>query len=145
MDIVHKFPNDIVDYIYSLIKYEQPKELVNNIKNIHIFKIIYHDVHERLYQDEGSDEVQNWMINNLEIFIELYNNTSVCENYLYRIYGTNTRKIERQKEILKKSSNISKNINFIIGLLTVEERKHLILKSKLFKWLTDEEKNLLFN
>jgi hypothetical protein len=141
MNIIEKLPIELKDHIYSLIRYEKPEILLDDIKNVYLFKTIYRNAHQMAYHDEGNEEVINWMINNLELYIELYCDTDMCDQYLSRVYGNH----EKYKHILKTSNNFQRNINLIISILTIDERIHMMFKLNLIQWLSDEDKKIMYD
>lgn len=140
MNIIEKLPIELKDHIYSLIRYEKPQILLDDIKNVYLFKNIYTNAHQMAYHDEGNEEVIHWMINNLELYIELYSDTDMCDQYLSRVYGNH----QKYKHFLKTSNNFQRNINFIISILTIDERIHMMFKLNLIQWLSDEDKKIMY-
>lgn len=129
---------DLIDYIYSKIIFEQPKDLTDDITSFHNSKNILLSCYYDKFEQIEPGEYKNWLYNDLE---EYYNqNKPTMRGYSKRYIEIFRRlfilKDKTDDEIIDfiksvSTNSVDRNINLYIGLLSNTERNQILLKNNI--------------
>jgi hypothetical protein len=135
-DFIQKLPDDIILRIIPYTYNFQNKNLLDDIKNYKETKTILFKLYHQYWiveaQSVDPDEDKGWLIN--DIFAYANNYKATMWGYVEKFYQIFKRNISLQtldaidKYIynLEKQS-LSTQINIFLGLLTIKERKDIII------------------
>jgi len=144
------FTIDIIEKIVKYIYIRKDKYILNDIENFveirsKLFQLYYNRFANHnilLFNDDGSKaQLTNdkyYLINDLEIYYNIYHKENIVKYYdiWKRNFSLlNKNNIEIEKYIIKlNKTNIDKQINIYLGLLTPYERIDFLNNQYLLEW-----------
>lgn len=141
------FEKDVNEYIYSLIKYPQCSDLLNDIVNFkYVYDellYIYHDIYINLINGDNEEEDLEWLINDLILFCNNNKPTMDGYNHIFYMICMRNIRLKSKKDVdnyINKllGKKLKYQINFFLGLLKPKERmKFLDLSKEVFYKVKD--------
>ncbi len=135
---MQRLPMDILLHIIPYTYNVQQKTLLNDIENFTEVKTLLYNSYHNYWivemQSQDQNEDKNWLINDIFAYANNYN--ASMYGYIDKFYNIFKRNVYLQtKEDVDKYVNkleekdVVTQINIFIGLLTIQERKELLLKN----------------
>ncbi len=133
---MQRLPMDILLHIIPYTYNVQQKTLLNDIENFTEVKTslynLYHNYWMVEMQSLDQNEDKNWLINDIFAYANNYNagNNGYIDNF-YNIFKRNiylqtTEDVDKYVNKLEEKHVVTQ-INIFLGLLTIQERKELLL------------------